>query len=106
LKHETLFTLREAAQVILQRHQMLHLPRKIALIISLLKHETLFTMRGATGITLQPHQMLRLPLKIAFPNRREICRKRLKCHFQRATDPRMIRDPSDQENANRNPPRH
>ena len=44
--------------------------------------------------------------KIAIPNLREICRKRLKCHFQCATDPRMIRPWSDHENANRNPPRH
>ena len=73
-------------------------------------------MRGATGITLQPHQILRLPRKIAVPHRSEIYWKRLKWHFQCATDPTMIRpwsenDPtmirewSDHENANRNPPR-
>ena len=57
----------------------------------LLSYETSFTMRGATGITLQPHQILRLPRKIAVPHRSEIYWKRLKWHFQCATDPTMIR---------------
>ena len=80
-------------------------------------YETSFPMRGATGINLQPHQILRLPRKIALPNLREINWKQLKWHFQCATDPtmirprsehdpRMIREWSDPENANRNPPRH
>ena len=34
LKHETLFTMREATQVILQRHKVLRLPRKMALMIN------------------------------------------------------------------------
>ena len=71
----------------------------------LFTHETLFTMRGATYVTLQPHQILRLPGKMTFQNLRQICWKRLKCHFQCATDPTMIREWSDHENANRNPPR-
>ena len=57
----------------------------------LLTYETSFTMGGATGISLTPHQILRLPRNIALPNLRGICRKRLKCHFQCATDPTMIR---------------
>ena len=71
----------------------------------LFTHETLFTMRGATYVTLQPHQILRLPRKMTFQNLRQICWKRLKCHFQCATDPTMIRDRSDHENAKLNPPR-
>ena len=71
----------------------------------LFTHETLFTMRGATYVTLQPHQILRLPRKMTFQNLRQICWKRLKCHFQCATDPRPFREWSDHENANRNPPR-
>ena len=70
----------------------------------LFTHETLFTMRGATYVTLQPHQILRLPRKMTFQNLRQICWKRLKCHFQCATDPRPFRPWSDHENANRNPP--
>ena len=68
-------------------------------------YETSFTMRGATSVTLQPHQILRLPRKMTFQNLRQICRKRPKCHFQCATDPRPFRPWSDHENANRNPPR-
>ena len=63
----------------------------------LLTYETSFTMRGATGITLQPHQILRLPRKIALPNLREIYWKQLKCHFQCATDPTMMRERSDRD---------
>ena len=63
----------------------------------LFTHETLFTMRGATYVTLQPHQILRLPRKMTFQNLRQICWKRLKCHFQCATDPTMIREWSDHD---------
>ena len=49
------------------------------------------TMRRAIGSTLQPHQILRLPRRIALPNLGEICRKRLKRHWQCAADPTMIR---------------
>ena len=60
-------------------------------------YETSFTMCGATGINLQPHQILRLPRKIALPNLREIYWKQVKWHFQRATDPSMIRAWSDHD---------
>ena len=63
----------------------------------LFTHETLFTMRGATYVTLQPHQILRLPRKMTFQNLRQICWKRLKCHFQCATDPRPFRDRSEHD---------
>ena len=43
-------------------------------------------MRAATGLALQRHQILRLPRKIALQNVREICRKQLKHHLQRAAD--------------------
>ena len=58
---------------------------------NLFTHETLFTMRGATDATVEPHQILRLPRKITFPNQRKIWWKQMKCHFQCATDPTMIR---------------
>ena len=75
----------------------------------LFTHETLFTMRGATYVTLQPHQILRLPRKMTFQNLRQICWKRLKCHFQCAIDPTMIREWSDHDPTMKtqtdNPPR-
>ena len=63
----------------------------------LFTHETLFTMRGARGNILQPHQILRLPRKMTFQNLRKIWWKRMKRHFQCATDPRMIRDRSEHD---------
>ena len=71
--------------------------------LTLLSYETSFTMRGATGITFQPHQILRLPRKMTTQHLTEICWKQVKRHFQCATDPRMIRDRSDPENAKLNP---
>ena len=62
-------------------------------------------MRRATVNTLQPHQILRLPRKMTTQHLTEICWKQLKRHFQCATDPRMIREWSDPENAKLNPPR-
>ena len=90
--YETSFTMRGATGITLQPHQILHLPRKMTLMIDvqcaeqqisssnitkccachakwlassiLVTYETLFTMRGGTGITRQPHQILRLPRKM------------------------------------------
>ena len=59
--------------------------------------ETSFTMRIATGNTLQPHQILRLPRKMTTQDQTENSWKQVKCHFQCATDPRMIRDRSDHD---------
>ena len=58
----------------------------------LVTHETLFTMRRATCVIVQTHQILRLPRKMTVQNLREICWKRMKRHFQCATDPSMIRE--------------
>jgi len=65
--YEPPFTLRGATEVILQRHQILRLPRKMLLMIAiiLLTYETTFSMCGAPRLTLQPHQILRLPRKMA-----------------------------------------
>ena len=57
----------------------------------LVTHETLFTMRRATRVIVQTHQILRLPRKMTVQNLREICWKRMKRHFQCASDPTMIR---------------
>ena len=59
---ETLYTMREAPQIILQRH---HTAKKKSHDQILLKHETLFTMREAAQVILQRHQMLRLSRKNA-----------------------------------------
>ena len=49
LKHETLFTMREATQVILQRHKVLRLPRKMALMINPLEAwNAIYNARGST----------------------------------------------------------
>ena len=72
LKHEMLFTMRKAAQGILQRHQMLRLPRKIALMINPLEAwKTLFRMREAAQGIIQRDQMLRLPSKMSLQTRRQ-----------------------------------
>ena len=63
----------------------------------LVTHETLFTMRRATCVIVQTHQILRLPRKMTVQNLREICWKRMKRHFQCATDPSMIRPWSENE---------
>ena len=60
-------------------------------------NETLFTMRGATCVIVQTHQILRLPRKMTVQNLKEICWKRMKCHFQCAADPTMIRAWSDHD---------
>ena len=72
----------------------------------LITYQTSFTMRGATGVTLQPHQMLRLPRKMTRQNFKENLQKQVKRHFQCGADPTMIREWSEHENANRNPPRN
>ena len=88
-KHETLFTMREAAQVILQPHHQSSSSMKRYLQCAkqhksssniteccschwksmswliLFGHEMLVTIRRATGVNLQSHQMLRLPRKVA-----------------------------------------
>ena len=60
-------------------------------------YETSFTMCGATGITFQPHQILRLPRKMTTQHLTEIGWKQVKRHFQCATDPRMIRERSEND---------
>ena len=59
-------------------------------------NETLFTTRRATCVIVQTHQILRLPRKMTVQNLKEICWKRMKRHFQRAADPRMIPQPASQ----------
>ena len=70
-----------------------------------LTYETSFPMRGATGVTIQPHQILRLPRKMTLQDVKENLQKQVKRHFQCGADPTMIRAWSENENANRNPPR-
>ena len=70
-----------------------------------LTYETSFPMRGVTGVTIQPHQILRLPRKIELQNFWQNLWKQVKRHFQCGDDPTMIREWSEHENANRNPPR-
>ena len=72
----------------------------------LITYETSFTMRGATGVTIQPHQILRLPRKMTLQDFKENLQKQVKRHFQCGADPTMIREWSENENANRNPPRN
>ena len=76
----------------------------------LVTHETLFTMPGVTSVIVQTHQILRLPRKMTVQNLKEICRKRMKRHFQCAADPRMIREWSEHDPTMkpsvRNPPRN
>ena len=62
-------------------------------------------MRGATGVTIQPRQILRLPRKMTLQDVKENLQKQVKRHFQCGADPTMIRAWSENENANRNPPR-
>ena len=64
LKHETLFTAREAAQVILQRHQMLRPPRNIALSINPLDAWNAIYNARTAQYTFQLHQILHLPRKM------------------------------------------
>ena len=70
-----------------------------------LTYETSFPMRGATGVTIQPRQILRLPRKMTLQDFKENLQKQVKRHFQCGADPTMIRAWSENENANRNPPR-
>ena len=70
-----------------------------------LTYETSFPMRGATGVTIQPRQILRLPRKMTLQDVKENLQKQVKRHFQCGADPTMIRAWSENENANRNPPR-
>ena len=72
----------------------------------LITYQTSFPMRGATGITIQPHQILRLPRKMTLQDFKENLQKQVKRHFQCGADPSMIRAWSENENANRNPPRN
>ena len=71
----------------------------------ILTYETSFPMRGATGVTIQPRQILRLPRKMTLQDFKENLQKQVKRHFQCGADPTMIRAWSENENANRNPPR-
>ena len=70
-----------------------------------LTYVTSFPMRGATGVTIQPRQILRLPRKMTLQDFKENLQKQVKRHFQCGADPTMIRAWSENENANRNPPR-
>ena len=76
-------------------------------------YETSFPLPGETGLTIQPHQILPLPRKNCIA---KVLTKSLKTDEtsfpMRGTipersenDPTMIREWSDHENANRNPPR-
>ena len=90
--YETSFTMRGATGVILQLYQILHLPRKMTVMIDprdiwnviynarstkycachakciswliRVTYETSFRMRGASKVNLEPHQILRLPRKM------------------------------------------
>ena len=61
--YETSFTMHGATGVILQPHQILHLPPKVTLVIDPCHIWTLVTMRGETGVIVQPQQILGLPRK-------------------------------------------
>ena len=113
ITYETSFTMRGATGVTIQPHQILRLSRRKTHMLSglvLITYETSFTVRGATGVTIQPHQILRLPRKIALRNFWQNLWKTGETSFpmrgRSEHDPTMIREWSDHENANRNPPRH
>ena len=73
-------------------------------------YDTSFTMRGATGITLQPHQILRPATQNEHATSDRNLLKTAEVAFpmrdRSEHDPSTIRERSDPENANRNPPRH
>ena len=64
ITYETSFTVRGAAGVMIQPHQILRLSRrKIHLLNHHHRSKPHLTMRGATGVTIKPHQILRLSRK-------------------------------------------
>ena len=79
-------------KVPLERHQVLHLPRKMTrLLYRPHNMKPSFPMRGAAGVTIQPRHILRLPRKMTLQDVKENLQKQVKRHFQCGADPTMIR---------------